>query len=103
MRRLGWPKISRAQVRMLRAWFGDNYLKWDAHVQAHATLLSNPLARAFAHFVVKVFRPPQPIHIGKTAEEAEAFLGRCCSAPRSFVKSKQEYRDAPGWKGFLGG
>ena len=99
-RRLAWPKISRAQVRMLRAWFGGNFLKWDKHMQAHVCFLSNPLARAFTKFVVRIFRPPQPIHIGRTDDDAVLFI-RDLPQPRSYVKSDAEYNNAPGWKKFV--
>jgi hypothetical protein len=99
-RKLAWPRISGKQVGMLHAWFEKEYLNWDTYLQAHATIISNPLARAFASLVTGVFRPPQPINHHSTPEQADAFARRCCDVTRSYVKKPEEYAAAPGWKHF---
>jgi hypothetical protein len=99
-RKLKLAMISRAQLRMLQAWFRDHFLTWDTLLQAHITIIGNPLARAFASVVTRVFRPPQPIHHASSESDAEEYAARCCSTTRSYMKSKAEYAAAPGWKHF---
>ena len=86
MRALRWPRVTRAQWKTVRKWVSKNVRTWDAHAQGHAAILSNPIARAFAALMARVFQPPQPLHIGRDLAYVEEFVRRCCLKPRSYVK-----------------
>lgn len=97
-----WPVVTRAQIRMLNAWFLEHYLQWDSLLQAHVTVIGNPIARVFASLATRVFRPPQPIKHLNNLEDADSFARSCCSHSKamSYVKSDWEYDSAPGFKAF---
>ena len=80
------PRVKREPIRKVRDWVEVNVRPWDRYVQAHAIILSNPLQRMFAHLLLRVFLPPQPIEIVRDEEGAHAFARSCCTTPRSFVK-----------------
>jgi len=88
-----FPHISGRQIKLIRAWVDANAVRWDTHVQAHAILLTNPIARSIAWMVIQLFAPPQPIRIVSSEAETLAFAEDCCPKPRSWVKSSYADRD----------
>eukprot|EP00316_Scyphosphaera_apsteinii_P016791 CAMPEP_0119307218 /NCGR_PEP_ID=MMETSP1333-20130426/7776_1 /TAXON_ID=418940 /ORGANISM="Scyphosphaera apsteinii, Strain RCC1455" /LENGTH=202 /DNA_ID=CAMNT_0007310711 /DNA_START=87 /DNA_END=695 /DNA_ORIENTATION=+ len=92
-RSIVFPHVSSRLLREIRRWVDTNAVKWDTNVQAHALLLTNPIARSFAQLVVRLFAPPQPVRIVTNEEEALAFHKTCCQQPRSWVKTSYADRD----------
>ena len=89
-----WPALSGRQLKMIRAWVDANSVQWDTYVQAHALILTNPIVRALARMVIKLFAPPQPVRIVKSEEEALQFARTCCAKTRSYVKRSYADRDS---------
>ena len=87
------PRLSGKMMRMIRGWVDAHAVQWDTHVQAHAILLTNPIVRAIASLVIRLFAPPQPIRIVTSEAEATAFARECCTRPRSWVKASYADRD----------
>lgn len=93
-RRITWPQLSPAMMSAVHEWVEVNVHAWDTHVQAHAVIVSNPLARSFARFLVQMFLPPQPVGIVAHEAAAHDFAKDCCHKVRSFVKKTYADRDA---------
>jgi len=87
------PRLSGKMMRMIREWVDAHAVQWDTHVQAHAILVTNPIVRAIASLVIRLFAPPQPIRIVTSEAEATAFARECCPRPRSWVKASYADRD----------
>ena len=47
------------QVQQVREFIEEYCEPFDRHVQAHIIILSNPVIRAFARLLLRVFEPPQ--------------------------------------------
>ena len=88
-----WPSLSGKQLKMIRQWVDQNAAQWDSRVQAHALYLTNPLLRALAGLVIRLFAPPQPTKLVDTDAEALEFARTCCPKPRSWVKKTYADRD----------
>lgn len=88
VRALRWPRVGTTQLGLLRAWVDAHAAQWDRHVQAHA-LRVDPLARPAAWLVLRLFAPPQPVHLAGGEGDAREFARTCapCVAPRSWVKA----------------
>ena len=89
-----WPALSGKMLKMIRAWVDANSVQWDTYVQAHALILTNPIVRALAKLVIKLFAPPQPVKIVRNEEEAAEFARTCCAKTRSYVKKSYADRDS---------
>ena len=103
IRKLRFPRLKVAQVRQVKEWLKGHLVAWDTHVQGHAIILSNPIARTFAWLLIRAFSPPQPVTIARDEAEADEFARTCCSKPRSYVKTPEEYaakEKANVWKAF---
>jgi len=94
LRQIAWPRISSSQYNVVREWVGDHVIAWDTHAQAHAIIITNPLARALTAIVLRAFRPPQPHRVCKDPAEALEFAATCCTTPRSWVKASYDDRDS---------
>ena len=86
VRKMGFPRVRREQIRQVHDFLDDHLIAWDTYVQAHAVILTNPLVRAFAALLKRLFEPPQPVTISRDDAGADEFARRCCDKPRSFVK-----------------
>jgi len=58
-RNLQWPTYSPAMMRAVHEWVEVHVQAWDQYVQAHAVIVSNPIARSFTRWLVLLFLPPQ--------------------------------------------
>jgi len=92
-RAISWPQFSPSMMRAVQDWVEVHVHAWDTHVQAHAVIVSNPIARSFARFLVKFFQPPQPVGIVAHEAAAHEFATSCCPKPRSYVKTSYAARD----------
>jgi hypothetical protein len=92
-RAISWPQYSPAMIRAVQDWVEVHVHAWDTHVQAHAVIVSNPIARSFARFLVQFFQPPQPVGIVAHEAAAHDFAISCCPKPRSYVKTSYAARD----------
>jgi hypothetical protein len=92
-RAISWPQFSPAMMRAVQDWVEVHVQAWDTHVQAHAVIVANPIARSFARFLVKFFLPPQPVGIVAHEAAAHEFAISCCPKPRSYVKTSYAARD----------
>ena len=95
VRDLRWPRVGRTQLGIVRAWVDANAARWDSFLQAHA-LRINPLARPLAWLVLRLFAPPQPVHIAGGDSDALEFARTCgsCVEPRSWVKDSYADRES---------
>ena len=67
-----WPPVALCTQGVRAA---DAHAKaWDGAVQGIAAIIESSVARAFLGMIVKLLKPPQPIAVCKTPEEASKFL-----------------------------
>ena len=90
VRSLTFPRVKMQQVQQVREFIEEYCEPFDTHVQAHIIILSNPVIRAFARVLLRLFEPPQPYLITKDDAAADEFAGRCCNRPRSYVKQSYD-------------
>ena len=93
VRRVAFPRITGKQFQAARAWVGEFVVAWDTHAQAHVIILNNPLIRGILSLMLRIFRPPQPVHVAKDDQGAREFTRRCCHQIRSYVKASYEDRE----------
>lgn len=63
---------------------------WDSRVQGNAAVITNRFLRGTARLMASIARPPQPSHVGSTAESALSWARDTCTEARDYTSIKKQ-------------
>ena len=75
---------SRKQAKLGVEWAGANAQDLDRGLQGIAIVVGSPVIRSVAAFFVRVLKPPQPMCVCASVEEATAFAEERCQSVRDW-------------------